>query len=62
MHFLDKRVRVICEELKRLKVKQSFAIDGWKYREGFFIRPEDAAVGAWEDFDCNTMHLSLIHI
>ncbi len=56
MHFLDKRVRVICEELKRLKVKQSFAIDGWKYREGFFIRPEDAAVGAWEDFDCNTMH------
>jgi len=56
MHFLDKRVRVICEELKRLKVKQSFAIDGWKYREGFFIRPEDAAVGAWEGFDCNTMH------
>ena len=56
MHFLDKRVRVICEELKRLKVKQSFAIDGWKYREGFFIRPEDAAVDAWEDFDCNTMH------
>ena len=44
MHFLDKRVRVICEELKRLKVRQSFVIDSWKYREGFFVRPEDAEV------------------
>ena len=36
---MDKRVRVICEELKRLKVRQSFVIDSWKYREGFFVRP-----------------------
>ena len=27
MHFLDKRVNVICEELKKLKVKQKFTID-----------------------------------
>ena len=37
MHFLDKRVNVICEELKRLKVKQKFEIDNWKYKEGNFI-------------------------
>lgn len=38
MHFLDKRVNVICEELKKLKVKQKFEIDNWKYKEGNFIR------------------------
>ena len=42
MHFLDKRVNVICEELKKLKVKQKFEIDNWKYKEGNFIRPEEA--------------------
>ncbi len=34
MHFLDKRINVICEELKKLKVKQKFTIDDWKYKEG----------------------------
>ena len=34
MHFLDKRVNVICEELKKLKVKQKFAIDEWSYKIG----------------------------
>ncbi|MDE6984854.1 MAG: hypothetical protein K2O99_10050, partial [Lachnospiraceae bacterium] len=60
MHFLDKRVKVICEELKKLKVKQKFAIDNWKYKEGDFIRPEEAEAdtdtAAWEDFDCQKMH------
>lgn len=58
MHFLDKRVNVICEELKKLKVKQKFEIDNWKYKEGNFIRPEEAEAdtAAWEDFDCQNMH------
>lgn len=58
MHFLDKRVNVICEELKKLKVKQKFTIDNWKYKEGNFIRPEEAEAdnAAWEDFDCQNMH------
>lgn len=58
MHFLDKRVKVICDELKKLKVKQKFAIDNWKYKEGNFIRPEEAEAdsAAWEDFDCQKMH------
>ncbi len=58
MHFLDKRVNVICEELKKLKVKQKFVIDNWMYKEGNFIRPEEAEAdtAAWENFDCQNMH------
>ncbi|MDE7310336.1 MAG: alpha-mannosidase [Eubacterium sp.] len=59
MHFLDKRVNVICEELKKLKVKQKFPLDNWKYKEGTYIRPEDAQADQqtpWEDYDCRTMH------
>ena len=58
MYFLDKRAKVICEELKKLKVKQKFTIGQWKYKEGNYIHPADAqaAEGAWEDFDCQHMH------
>lgn len=58
MQFLDKRVKVICDELKKLKVKQSFPVDNWKYKEGNYIRPEEAEADSipWEDFDCQTMH------
>lgn len=58
MHFLDKRVNVICEELKKLKVKQSFSVDNWKYKEGNYIHPNEAEEdpAPWEDFDCQTMH------
>lgn len=58
MHFLDKRVNVICEELKKLKVKQKFVMDNWMYKEGNYIRPEEAEADttAWEKFDCQNMH------
>lgn len=58
MQFLDKRVNVICNELKKLKVKQSFPVDNWKYKEGNYIRPEEAEADSipWKDFDCQTMH------
>lgn len=58
MHFLDKRVNVICEELKKLKIKQKFMIDNWQYKEGNYIRPEEAEAdtAAWADFDCQNMH------
>lgn len=58
MYFLDKRVNVICEELKRLKVKQKFTIEDWKYKEGNYIHPEDAEAdpAPWEIFDCRNMH------
>lgn len=58
MQFLDKRVNVICNELKKLKVKQSFSVDNWKYKKGNYIHPEEAEAdtASWEDFDCKTMH------
>lgn len=58
MDFLDKRVNVICEELKKLKVKQVFPLLKWEYKEGNYIHPEDADKDdvPWESFDCETMH------
>lgn len=58
MDFLDKRVGVICNEHKKLKVKQVFPLTQWEYKEGNFIHPEDALKdeAAWENFDCKTMH------
>ena len=58
MDFLDKRVGVICNELKKLKVKQIFPLTQWEYKEGNFVHPEDALndAAAWENFDCKTMH------
>ena len=58
MHFLDKRVKVICDELKKLQRKQKFPVRNWKYKKGNYVHPQDAeaAEAAWEDFDCDTMH------
>lgn len=58
MDFLDKRVNGICEELKKLKIKQRCPIAAWEYKEGDFIHPEDAAADAaeWQTFDSQTMH------
>jgi len=58
MHFLDKRVKVICDELKRLQWKQHFPVTDWKYKEGNFIHPQDAEADSaeWKDFDSKTMH------
>ena len=58
MHFLDKRVNVICDELKKLKIKQRFPVEDWEYKEGNYIHPEDARSDStpWEKFDCRKMH------
>ncbi len=58
MYFLDKRVHVICEELKKLKVKQKFPIDHLKYKEGNYIKPEEAEADSapWQDFYSKNMH------
>lgn len=58
MDFLDKRVKGICDELKKLKIKQRFPIATWQYKEGNFVYPEDAQndEAEWKDFDCKTMH------
>ena len=57
MEFLDKRVRVICSQLEKLKVKQKFPIEKWLYKEGDFIYPADAdREGEWKEFDSTFMH------
>ena len=58
MEFLDKRAVVICEELKKLRVRQIFPLLQWDYKEGNFLRPEDALQDSacWECFDCKSMH------
>ena len=58
MQFLDKRIGVICNELKKLQWKQKFPVTGWKYKEGNFIHPQDAEADSaeWKDFDSKTMH------
>ena len=42
MEFLDKRVTGICNELKKLSVKQKFETSDWLIKPGNFLRPEDA--------------------
>ncbi len=58
MVFLDKRIRVISDELKKLSVVQKVNVDDWKYKKGNYIYPKDAeeAEAEWEKFDCRTMH------
>ncbi|MBD5461194.1 MAG: alpha-mannosidase [Lachnospiraceae bacterium] len=58
MEFLDKRVKVICDELRRLQWKQRFPVADWKYKEGNYVHPEDAEASdaPWQDFDCKSMH------
>lgn len=58
MEFLDKRIGVICDQLKKLRVKKSEVIENWTYKEGNYIRPVDAdeAMAEWKVFDSKTMH------
>lgn len=56
--FLDKRVTGICNELKKLSVKQKFETSDWLIKPGNFLRPEnaDADPAPFEPFDSRTMH------
>lgn len=58
MDFIDKRIQVICDELKRLSVVQKLPIENWKYKKGNFIHPEDAEKSSqqWMAYDSRTMH------
>jgi len=58
MEFIDKRIGVICDELKRISVTQKISIHNWKYKKGNYVYPEDAdkAKEEWLEFDSKTMH------
>jgi alpha-mannosidase len=58
MYFLDKRIQVICNDLKKLSVKQKNVVKELKYKQGFFLRPEEADKSAtpYQNFDSLKMH------
>ena len=69
MYFIDKRIQVICDQLKALRIRDSRELPNWQYKRGLFFRPEEAEKDGqpWQNFDCKRMHwysvyLSLIHI
>ena len=58
MYFIDKRIQVICDELRRERIRDRSAMGCWSYKKGLFFRPEeaDAAAEPFEHFDCSSMH------
>lgn len=58
MRYLDKRVKVICDNLDKLKIKQKLELDKWQYKEGQFFRPEEAESAGpdFAEFDSLNMH------
>ncbi len=57
MYFIDKRIQVICDQLKLLRIRNSRDLPDWEYKQGLFFRPEevDADGQPWKKFDCRTM-------
>ena len=58
MFYLDKRIQVICDELKKLSVRKSTPVENIFYKKGLFFRPDEAgaAEAPFEPFDSRTMH------
>ena len=58
MQFLDKRIQVICDGLKKLSIKQRVPVNNWEYKKGNFIHPEDARADGTPltPFDSARMH------
>lgn len=53
MEYLDKRINIIAEELKKLSIKDAISLDHWQMKEGFFTCPKeaDSDTSAWISFD-----------
>ena len=58
MIFVKERLEVIAAQLKKFRIPQSFQLDSWKVKEGFWLRPEevDADPAPFTDFDSKLMH------
>ena len=58
MVFLDKRINVICDEMKKYAVRQRVPVEGIYYKEGNFLRPRDAEADGtpFAPFDSQRMH------
>ena len=53
MEFLDKRIKIIADELKKLSIRDFVDINPWKMKEGFFTTCEEAenSDSPWVAFD-----------
>ena len=53
MEFLDKRIKIIADELKKLSIRDFVDINPWKMKEGFFTTCEKAenSDSPWVAFD-----------
>ncbi|MBE5967561.1 MAG: alpha-mannosidase [Lachnospiraceae bacterium] len=58
MEYIDKRIGVICDQLKKLAVVQKIPVENLMYKKGNYIHPQDAdaAPESFEPFDSKTMH------
>lgn len=58
MKYIDKRIGVICDQLKKLAIVQKIPIENLIYKKGNYINPEDvdAAEEKFQPFDSKTMH------
>ncbi len=57
MYFIDQRIRVICDQLGRLRFLDSAPLTRWQYKRGLYFRPDEADANgpAWENFDSESM-------
>lgn len=58
MYFIDQRIQVIANELRKIRVRHRTPITHFDYKKGLWFRPEeaDAAETPWEPFDSERMH------
>lgn len=58
MEFIDKRIGVICDQLKKMAVVQRIPVEDLVYKKGNYLRPQDVdgAAESFEPFDSRTMH------
>ncbi len=58
MFYLDKRIQVICDELKQLAVRSTTPVPGVLYKKGTYLYPAEAHEneGEFAPFDSKTMH------
>lgn len=58
MKYIDRRIGVICDQLAKLAVVQKIPIESLVYKEGKYLRPEDAdaAEVEFKPFDSKLMH------
>ena len=58
MIFVKERIEVIAAQLKKFRIAQSFQLEQWQMKEGFWLRPEEAEADPtpFTDFDSKQMH------